>query len=161
MRLRCEAPAQVSAVANPVLGVADQVRLKHFLLRLAIARLAHSRIAGRSSPSHLLAPASLPLRWTPIPPRFPKSGCRRKHRQLRTGRTNGVWEADEGRIVISRVALRTLHDFATTLLHELGHARSGNAADLTPEFEHALTDLLGAVAANAIAATASRTAGRH
>ena len=65
-------------------------------------------------------------------------------------RATGVWEPSEGRIVIRRSSLRTVRDFAATLLHELGHARSGSAIDLTPQFESALTELLGEVASNAL-----------
>ena len=58
----------------------------------------------------------------------------------------GVWEADEGRVVIRRDQLRSGLDFFGTLLHELGHARSG-ASDNSLAFEDELTRLLGYTAA--------------
>jgi hypothetical protein len=66
-----------------------------------------------------------------------------------TGRletTAGVWERELGRIVIKRAQLRSLNDYAGTLLHEVAHAVSG-AGDVTLHFEDALTEELGAVAA--------------
>jgi hypothetical protein len=66
-------------------------------------------------------------------------------------RAMGAWDAAERRIVIQRSALKTVQAFAGTLLHELGHVRSGNAQDLTREFEDALTALLGEVASRALA----------
>jgi hypothetical protein len=66
-------------------------------------------------------------------------------------RAMGVWEGGEGRIVIRRQALRSVEAFAATLLHEIAHARSGHADDLTREFEEALTELLGKVAASGLA----------
>jgi hypothetical protein len=71
-------------------------------------------------------------------------------------RAIGVWEASEGRIVIHRAVLRTLQDFASTLLHEMAHVHSGSAPDVTREFEHALTELLGEVASRALAGAGPR-----
>lgn len=62
----------------------------------------------------------------------------------------GVWELTEQRIVIKRSQLRSLTDYAGTLLHELTHARS-NTDDLSLAFENALSDCLGVIAANSVA----------
>lgn len=56
----------------------------------------------------------------------------------------GLWEADEHRIIIKRSQLRTLRDYAGTLLHETAHATSG-APDVSAWFEHELTRSLGTV----------------
>ncbi|HEY7876203.1 MAG TPA: ATP-binding protein [Actinomycetota bacterium] len=58
----------------------------------------------------------------------------------------GVWEPREGRIVVRRDQLASIESFAGTVLHEVAHATSG-APDVSLEFEHALTDSLGTVAA--------------
>lgn len=63
---------------------------------------------------------------------------------------NGVWEGHEQRIVIRRQQLQSLQAFASTLLHEVAHPRSGGASDLTRRFEDALTQLLGEVAESAL-----------
>lgn len=63
---------------------------------------------------------------------------------------NGVWVGGEQRIIIRRQQLNSIRDFASTLLHEVAHPRSGGAPDLSKPFEEALTDLLGEVAASAI-----------
>jgi hypothetical protein len=63
---------------------------------------------------------------------------------------NGVWQGGEQRIVIRRNQLKCPRAFAGTLLHEVAHPKSGGASDLTRQFEHALTDLLGEVAESAI-----------
>lgn len=60
--------------------------------------------------------------------------------------TLGVWESDKGLIVIKRSQLKHLKDYAGTLLHEAAHSTSG-ANDATLAFEHALTELLGIIAA--------------
>jgi len=52
----------------------------------------------------------------------------------------GLW--DPPNIIINRTQLRSLEDYAGTLLHEIAHARSG-AADISSEFEKGLTELLG------------------
>ncbi len=62
----------------------------------------------------------------------------------------GVWEASEQRIVIKRGQLKTLADYAGTLLHEAAHAKSGGL-DVTRRFEDDLTRLLGTVSSNALA----------
>ncbi|MCL4510962.1 MAG: ATP-binding protein [Bacteroidetes bacterium] len=54
----------------------------------------------------------------------------------------GIWESATGTIIIKRTQLRSLEEFAGTLLHEIGHARSG-APDVSSDFEKSLTELLG------------------
>ncbi len=54
----------------------------------------------------------------------------------------GLWEPSSSSIIIKRSQLRSLEEFAGTLLHEIGHARSG-ASDVSSEFEASLTELLG------------------
>ena len=56
--------------------------------------------------------------------------------------TNGVWDPKLGAIVIKREMLRSLLDYAGTLLHEIAHALTGTV-DATREFEWVLTDYLG------------------
>jgi hypothetical protein len=63
---------------------------------------------------------------------------------------NGVWDGNEQRIVIRRQQLNSVRDFASTLLHEVAHPRSGGAPDLSKPFEDALTGLLGEVTESAI-----------
>jgi hypothetical protein len=60
----------------------------------------------------------------------------------------GVWEEDDGLIVLHRSQLASLETFAGTLLHETAHALS-RASDVTLEFENALTELLGKAARTA------------
>ena len=61
----------------------------------------------------------------------------------------GLWNPSEQSITIKRSQLEDAISFYGTLLHEIAHAVSGEA-DRTLEFEGALTDLLGAVAAQAV-----------
>jgi hypothetical protein len=61
----------------------------------------------------------------------------------------GLWDAAEGRVVIRRDQLRDLASYSGTLLHELTHALSGHP-DATLEFEEALTDRLGSIAAGVV-----------
>jgi hypothetical protein len=61
----------------------------------------------------------------------------------------GLWEEDEGRIVIKRTQLKNLPDYAGTLLHEAAHAISG-APDVSEVFEQELTDLIGMSAAQVL-----------
>lgn len=63
---------------------------------------------------------------------------------------NGVWERGNRRIVIRRDQLQSTRAFASTLLHELAHPRSGGAEDLTRRFEDSLTAMMGEVAESAI-----------
>lgn len=57
---------------------------------------------------------------------------------------SGIWESSTGRIIIKHSQLRSLNDYAGTLLHETAHAISG-APDVSSDFEKCLTDLLGKV----------------
>jgi len=61
----------------------------------------------------------------------------------------GVWERNEQRIVIKRSQLRSLRDYAGTLLHEAAHATS-RASDLSRAFEDELTGSLGTIASKSI-----------
>jgi hypothetical protein len=61
----------------------------------------------------------------------------------------GLWEFENGRIVIKRSQLRSLETFGGTLLHELTYARTGYD-DVTREFEEGLTVALGKVSALAL-----------
>jgi hypothetical protein len=63
--------------------------------------------------------------------------------------TVGLWEPAEHRIIIKRTQIRSLKEFAGTLLHEIAHARSGYS-DVSREFEGTLTTMLGQVAVTAI-----------
>jgi hypothetical protein len=74
----------------------------------------------------------------------------------------GLWDPATRSIVIRRDQLRSLADFAGTLLHEIAHARSGYG-DVTRAFEIELTDYLGltAVAALPQAGTEAATAKRR
>ena len=60
--------------------------------------------------------------------------------------TSGLWDPASGSIIILRSQLRSLREFAGTLLHEIAHARSGYD-DVTRDFENELTYMLGDVAA--------------
>jgi len=59
----------------------------------------------------------------------------------------GLWTGTE--IIIKRSELASVESYASTLLHEIAHARSGET-DVTIGFEHELTSLLGMVAAKAL-----------
>jgi hypothetical protein len=61
----------------------------------------------------------------------------------------GVWEPHEDRIVIKRSQLRSLRDYASTLLHETAHATSG-AFDVSARFEDELTRALGTVSSTCL-----------
>lgn len=61
----------------------------------------------------------------------------------------GLWEATEERIIIKRTQLRSLKEYAATLLHEIAHARSGTS-DISREFEDELTSLLGVISSNVV-----------
>lgn len=65
-----------------------------------------------------------------------------------------AWDPERRRIIIGRGQLASLASYAGALLHELIHAESG-ADDASPEFEHALTDALGRLAARQLAAGAA------
>lgn len=62
---------------------------------------------------------------------------------------SGLWEESTGRIIIKRGQLRSLKDYAGTLLHEIVHAKSG-ASDVSSEFEQQLTSLIGIIVSKAI-----------
>lgn len=64
-------------------------------------------------------------------------------------RPAGFWEPGTGRVIIHRPQLRSLRDFAGTLLHEFAHARSGHG-DVSREFELALTSTIGSVSVAAL-----------
>ena len=63
---------------------------------------------------------------------------------MRMGRddTEAVWDPELDAIVIKRARLRSLAEFAATLLHEVAHAMTGTH-DASREFENVLTDYLG------------------
>lgn len=63
--------------------------------------------------------------------------------------TAGVWDSQLQSIVIKRDQLRSLQEFAGTLLHEAAHATTG-AVDATRHFESVLTEYLGQTAAAAL-----------
>ncbi len=63
----------------------------------------------------------------------------------------GVWEHADGEIIVKRTQLRSVAMFAATVLHELSHALS-DAPDVSLEFEEKLTQELGAVVAQQLAA---------
>lgn len=55
---------------------------------------------------------------------------------------NGLWDGE--RIIIKRDQLKSLKDYAATLLHEIAHAKS-DASDISEDFENQLTELLGTI----------------
>jgi hypothetical protein len=59
----------------------------------------------------------------------------------------GLWDPASSSIIILRSQLKSLPSFAGTLLHEIGHAKSGYD-DVTRDFESELTNMLGKVAAS-------------
>ncbi len=61
----------------------------------------------------------------------------------------GLWERDEQRIIVKRSQLRSLRDYAGTLLHEVAHATSG-AFDVSARFEDELTRELGSIASSSL-----------
>jgi len=61
----------------------------------------------------------------------------------------GLWEPGTGRVIVHRPQLRSLRDFAGTLLHEFAHARSGHE-DVSRGFEEALTSTIGSVSVAAL-----------
>ena len=65
------------------------------------------------------------------------------------GGTVGLWIPEERKILIKRTQLKSIADFAGTLLHECAHAMSGED-DVSRGFELKLTDLLGIVAEKAL-----------
>jgi len=61
----------------------------------------------------------------------------------------GVWDGGNGAVIVRRDQLKSAAKFCGVLLHEIGHARSGET-DGSLEFEDELTRLLGAAAATAL-----------
>jgi hypothetical protein len=61
----------------------------------------------------------------------------------------GLWSPSEQTITIKRSQLGSAEAFCGTLLHEIGHAASGET-DRTLAFEEALTDLLGVISARSL-----------
>jgi hypothetical protein len=59
----------------------------------------------------------------------------------------GLWTGTK--IIIKRSELASVDTYASTLLHEIAHARSGET-DITIGFEQELTSLLGIVASKAL-----------
>ena len=99
--------------------------------------------------------------WEALPRIFAARGGRpRRLRDVRVSETMrlmegsyqeavGLWEPQEGRIIVKRTQLQSLVKFAGTVLHELSHALSG-APDVSLEFEQQLTQELGGIAARNI-----------
>ena len=58
----------------------------------------------------------------------------------------GLWDPENGRIIIKHCQLSSTARFAGTLLHEIVHAKTGYG-DVSREFESELTQMLGDVAA--------------
>ena len=61
----------------------------------------------------------------------------------------GLWDEEERRIIVKRDQLQNIQGYAATMLHEVSHAFTGED-DLTGEFEHGLTELLGVLASQAL-----------
>lgn len=61
----------------------------------------------------------------------------------------GLWDEEEGRIIVKRDQLQNIQSYAATVLHEVAHAFTGED-DLTGEFERGLTELLGVLASHAL-----------
>jgi hypothetical protein len=59
----------------------------------------------------------------------------------------GLWDEATNSIIILRKQLASVEEFAGTLLHEIAHAKTGYA-DVSRDFENALTEMLGRVAAS-------------
>lgn len=70
--------------------------------------------------------------------------------EFMTGYTpQGLWQESSGTIIILREQLRSLLEFAGTLLHEIAHAKTGYV-DVSRDFENALTDMVGQLAASSL-----------
>lgn len=61
----------------------------------------------------------------------------------------GLWEETRRRVIIKRDQLRSLKDYAGTLLHEIAHVKSGSL-DISSKFEQHLTSLIGMIIAKTI-----------
>lgn len=66
----------------------------------------------------------------------------------------GLWNGTE--IIIKRSELASVESYASTLLHEIAHARSGET-DITIGFEQELSSLLGIVASKALHTASTKT----
>jgi len=62
---------------------------------------------------------------------------------------DGLWEERTRRIVIKRDQLRSVKNYARTLLHEIAHVKSG-ASDISREFEQQLSWMIGTIIAKTI-----------
>lgn len=58
--------------------------------------------------------------------------------------TVGLWQPEECRILIKRKQLRSISEYAGTLIHECAHAKSG-AGDVNRDFESELTSIIGSL----------------
>lgn len=58
--------------------------------------------------------------------------------------TLGCWDDSEKSVIIYRKCLKTMPDYAGTLIHELIHAKTDND-DITREFENSLTEIIGVI----------------
>ena len=67
----------------------------------------------------------------------------------------GLWERTTGRVIVHRPQLRSVELFAAVLLHEVTHARTGYG-DVSRDFESALTDLIGRLAARVLSHESTR-----
>ena len=56
----------------------------------------------------------------------------------------GLWQEDNGRIVIKRSQLKNLKSYAGILVHEIAHAKSG-ASDVSINLEQQLDSLIGTI----------------
>lgn len=63
--------------------------------------------------------------------------------------TVGVWDPHSSSIIILRQQLRSIKDYAGTLIHEALHAKSGHG-DVSRNFEHELTVAIGQVCDKAL-----------
>lgn len=63
--------------------------------------------------------------------------------------TVGLWQPEEYRILIKRKQLRSISEYAGTLLHEYAHAKSG-AGDVNRDFESELTSIIGSLVSKLI-----------
>jgi len=61
----------------------------------------------------------------------------------------GIWLGASGDIIVKRSALRSIQEYAGTLIHEIAHAISG-ADDVSRDFELELTRLTGLVSSKAL-----------
>lgn len=73
--------------------------------------------------------------------------------------TVGLWEPSCGRITVKRRQLRTLSEYAGTLLHECAHASSG-ATDVSRVFERELTSTIGCLAEKLLSSAKANVACR-